>query len=205
MTLSTWLTFVTASAFFSACPGPDTLFVLSTGMTQGRRAAILTGLGMCSGVSVHTLAVALGLAAVVKSSPMLFDLIRYAGAAYLLYLALHTLGSHGPTNRPAESSRGSGWRRGFLMNVLNPKVAMFFLAFLPSFADPSQASVPWQLMLLGLVFMLQAIVIFTLLGYFSGMLGQWLLKRPAWACASRWITAALFLLLAGNLLWTAQT
>jgi threonine/homoserine/homoserine lactone efflux protein len=195
MTLSTLLTFLGASMALTIAPGPDNIFVVTQGITGGRRPAIVTALGMCSGISIHTTLAAFGISAVFYSSVIAFSVVKYAGAAYLLYLAYGAL-----KERSAIASLPSGddrpafalFKRGFIMNVLNPKVALFFLAFLPQFVTPAAAWFPLQMLLLGLIFMVQSVIIFCLIGYFSGSIGGFLLARPRVARYFGWLTAGIF-------------
>jgi threonine/homoserine/homoserine lactone efflux protein len=180
MTLSTLFGFLCASMALTISPGPDNIFVMTQGVTRGRKAAIVTALGMCSGITVHTTAAAFGISAIFYSSAAAFNLVKYAGAGYLLYLAFKTVRGSGII-MPANSERlpvTALFRRGFIMNVLNPKVALFFLAFLPQFVHPADGQLPQQMILLGTVFMVQAVVIFSLIGWFSGMIGRQLLAKP---------------------------
>jgi threonine/homoserine/homoserine lactone efflux protein len=161
-------------------PGPDNLFVITQGITRGRKAAIVTALGMCSGISVHTTAAAFGISAIFYSSAIAFSLVKYAGATYLLYLAYKTI-KNAPTVALAPAvdiPAAALFRRGFIMNVLNPKVALFFLAFLPQFVAPGTEHLPLQMAALGIIFMLQAVMIFSLIGWFSSAIGAKLLSRP---------------------------
>ncbi len=191
MTTSTLLCFLGASVTLTLAPGPDNIFVMTQGITRGRKAAIITALGMCSGVSVHTTAAAFGISALFYSSALAFNLVKYAGALYLLYLAWKTL-SHPSTlsfdSASAQNSSGL-FRRGFIMNVLNPKVALFFLAFLPQFVTPATGHIPLQMLLLGGIFMLQAVIIFSLIGWFSGLIGSYLLSKPELTRKFDWLTA----------------
>ncbi|RJX30955.1 MAG: LysE family translocator [Oxalobacter sp.] len=194
MTATTLFYFLCASAALTISPGPDNLFVLTQGIARGRKPAIVTALGMCSGVTVHTALAALGISAIFHSSILAFNVVKYAGAAYLIYLAYKTL-SERSTVRLAEAvdlPTFSLYKRGFIMNVLNPKVAMFFLAFLPQFVAPTSEHVSLQMLVLGLIFMLQAIVIFCLIGYFAGSVGQFILSRPKMAKYLDWLTAGVF-------------
>lgn len=186
--------FLGASAALTIAPGPDNIFVVTQGITRGRKPAIVSALGMCSGVSVHTAMAAFGISAVFHSSVVAFNLVKYAGAAYLLYLAFMTLkGSSAIRFEQAPELPASAlFRRGFVMNVLNPKVTMFFLAFLPQFVVPQAGSVPLQMLMLGLVFMLQAVIIFSLIGYFSGSIGSFVMTRPKVAKVFDWLTAGVF-------------
>jgi threonine/homoserine/homoserine lactone efflux protein len=194
MTFSTLLYFLGASIALTLAPGPDNVFVLTQGIARGRKPAIVTALGMCSGVSVHTVAAAFGISAVFYSSMVAFNVVKYAGVAYLLYLAYKTLKEHSAVKLAVADERPAAalFKRGFIMNVLNPKVAMFFLAFLPQFVSPAAGHVPLQMLLLGLIFMMQAIVIFCLIGYFSGGIGSFILARPRIAKYFEWLTAGVF-------------
>lgn len=194
MTLYTLFAFLCASVALTLSPGPDNIFVITQGITRGRKAAIVTALGMCSGISIHTTAAAFGISAIFYTSAVAFNLVKYAGAGYLLYLAFKTIRSSGSlVLAPTESlPAGALFRRGFIMNVLNPKVALFFLAFLPQFVNPLSGGLPLQMILLGAVFMLQAVVIFSLIGWFSGTIGRQLLARPHIAKYFDRLTAGVF-------------
>ncbi len=175
-------------------PGPDNIFVMTQGIARGRKPAIVTALGMCSGISVHTSAAAFGISAIFYSSIIAFNIVKYAGAAYLIYLAYKTLKERSaisPVN-PDERSSASLFKRGFIMNVLNPKVAMFFLAFLPQFVSADAGYLPFQMLTLGLIFMIQAIIIFSLIGYFSGTIGGFIISRPNIARQFSFLTAGVF-------------
>lgn len=191
MTSSMFLCFLGASAALTIAPGPDNLFVLTQGIARGRKPAIVTALGMCSGISVHTTAAAFGLSAVFYSSVMAFNVVKYAGAVYLFYLAWKTLKEQSPVSLANADGRAFAalFKRGFIMNVLNPKVAMFFLAFLPQFVTPDTEFFAFQMLLLGLIFMVQAVIIFGLIGFFSGSIGNFLLSRPRLAKYFDWLTA----------------
>jgi len=194
MTTSTLLYFLGASVALTLAPGPDNIFVITQGIARGRKPAIVTALGMCSGISVHTTAAAFGISAVFYSSVIAFNAVKFAGAAYLLYLAYKTLRSRsGITLATADDRNAKAlFKRGFIMNVLNPKVAMFFLAFLPQFVTPDTAYFPFWMLLLGFIFMVQAIVIFSLIGYFSGSIGSFILARPRIARYFDYLTAGVF-------------
>jgi threonine/homoserine/homoserine lactone efflux protein len=194
MTPTTLLYFLTASVALTLAPGPDNLFVMTQGITRGRKEAIVTALGMCSGVSIHTTAAAFGVSALFYSSALAFNVVKYAGALYLLYLAWRTVKSRSAIRLAGADDRplGALFRRGFIMNVLNPKVAMFFLAFLPQFVPTSSSHFTLEMLLLGFVFMLQAVVIFCLIGWFSGAIGSYLLARPRCARYFDGVTAGVF-------------
>jgi len=194
MTVYSLLGYLCACMALTVAPGPDNIFVITQGITRGRKAAIVTALGMCSGVSVHTTAAALGISAIFYSSALAFNLVKYTGALYLLYLAWKTVRSRSPVTLANGVSLPAAalFRRGFIMNVLNPKVALFFLAFLPQFVTPAAGHLPLQMLLLGGIFMLQAVAIFSLIGWFSGSIGKQLLSRPHVAKYFDWLTAGVF-------------
>jgi threonine/homoserine/homoserine lactone efflux protein len=194
MTSATLLYFLGASVALTIAPGPDNIFVLTQGVARGRKSAVITALGMCSGISVHTTAAAFGISAIFYSSAVAFNLVKYAGAAYLLYLAYKTLKERSAVELSAAGDSGpmALFRRGFIMNVLNPKVAMFFLAFLPQFVTADTRYFPLRMLLLGFIFMAQAVIIFSLIGFFSGSIGSFILARPGIATRFDWLTAGVF-------------
>jgi len=204
VTLAALGPYLLACVLLTVAPGPDNVLVVSLGLARGRRPAVLAAWGMVSGVFVHTTAAALGVSAVLAASPRAFRAVQYAGAAYLAYLAGRILRERGrgPEARADRAPVGAWalYRRGFLMNVLNPKVALFFLAFLPQFVRRDVAAPVWlQMITLGLVFMAQAFVIFTLFGLFAGFLGDLVARRGSVQRLFDWLTAGVFLALAASL------
>lgn len=194
MTATTLIYFLGASVALTLAPGPDNIFVLTQGIARGRKPAIITALGMCSGISVHTSAAAFGISALFYSSIVAFNVVKYAGALYLLYLACKTLRESSTVKLSSVDDRDAAslFKRGFIMNVLNPKVAMFFLAFLPQFIAPNTSHFGLQMLLLGFIFMVQAIAIFCTIGYFSGSIGHFILSRPRISKYFDWLTAGVF-------------
>jgi len=189
--------YLIACVVLTLAPGPDNILVVSLGLARGRRAAVLAAWGMVSGVLVHTTAAALGISAILATSELAFRVIQYAGAAYLAYLAWRVIRERGggPIAAADQAPVGSWalYRRGFLMNVLNPKVALFFLAFLPQFIDRDHTMPVWlQMVLLGFVFMAQAFVIFTVFGLFAGVLGEVIARRPWVQRGFDWLSAGVF-------------
>jgi len=161
--IDTLLVFFTASVLLALTPGPDNLFVLTQAAQRGKVAGIAVTIGLCTGLLVHTTAVALGVAAIFQASALAFSLLKYLGAAYLLYLAYQSFmaGTGGNGERQGQNlSLGRLYGRGIIMNVTNPKVSLFFLAFLPQFTDPSFGPLVPQILLLGLLFILSTILIF---------------------------------------------
>ena len=201
MTASLWAPFIAASVALTVAPGPDNLFVISQGVTRGRRAALRTAWGMCSGNAIHTLAAAIGLSALVRSSDIAFWALRLAGAGYLLYLAWSTVAElRRPTPAPAHQDSDAGdarwFRRGLAMNLLNPKVILFFLAFLPPFADPAAGRMAVQLAALGLVFTIQSFAIFSAIAWFAGTIGARLAETPRYTVVLKYASALIFIALA---------
>lgn len=182
------LLFVTASAVLAIAPGPDNLFVLTQSALQGARAGVCVTLGLCTGLLVHIGAVVLGVAAFVQSSAAAFTVLKLVGAVYLLYLAWHAFRAGrvplAVVDRPPVYGALALYVRGVLMNVSNPKVAIFFLAFLPQFADPSRGAMPAQIVVLGVSFLLTALCIFALVAWTAGRLGRRLQRS---AGAQRWM------------------
>ncbi|GAA3989023.1 LysE family translocator [Comamonas faecalis] len=193
--IQTLAAFFGVSVLLALSPGPDNIFVLLQSAQRGWRAGLCVVVGLCIGIVGHTAAVALGLAAVVAASATAFTLLKLVGAAYLAWLAWGALRApalHVPHGQALEEgARANPWRmvgRGVVMNLTNPKVLVFFLAFLPQFADPARASMAQQIMVLGLVFMLASLLVFGAIALFSGTFGslllrsaraQWLLNRGA--------------------------
>jgi threonine/homoserine/homoserine lactone efflux protein len=195
MSSSTLIYFLGASVAITLAPGPDNTFVVAQGISRGRKAAITTALGMCSGISVHTTAAALGVSAILYSSATAFTVLKYAGAAYLLFLAYKAIKEKGGITQQKDEGKQRLtvlFRRGFIMNIVNPKVALFFLAFLPQFVSTQSGSAARQMFLLGLVFMAQAVIVFSAIGFLSGGIGNSVLKRPRIARFFAWLTAGVF-------------
>ncbi|AKB64755.1 LysE family translocator [Methanosarcina mazei] len=187
--------FIAASAALTFLPGPDILFVLTQSISQGKIAGIATATGLCTGILVHTSAAAFGISALVYKSALAFEIVKYAGAAYLLYLAWQALRESGELVSSApirERNVFALYRRGIFMNVLNPKVALFFLAFLPQFVNTGAGSVPMQMIFLGIVFLVQAWVIFSIISVFAGAIGEKVLQRQRISRYINWGKAGIF-------------
>jgi threonine/homoserine/homoserine lactone efflux protein len=187
------LTYQTALAFFGVSlllgvtPGPDNIFVLLQSASHGKRAGMLVVLGLCGGLVVHTTAIALGLAAVFAASETAFVVLKFAGAAYLAYLAWQAFSAPvtDSTDAPPPALQPRQLLvRGMVMNLSNPKVVFFFLAFLPQFVDASRGAVAWQLAQLGAIFILSTLVSFGAISYFAASVGQ---RLRGSAKAQRWM------------------
>ncbi|NLY28809.1 MAG: LysE family translocator [Alcaligenaceae bacterium] len=176
LTLELAVSFFGIATLLALSPGPDNLFVLTQSALWGRRSGLMVVLGLCTGLIGHTVAVAVGLATVFATSATAFNALKLAGAAYLVYLAWGALRAGAVTEHTKNSTPAlSPWKlyqRGILMNLTNPKVSIFFLAFLPQFTAPARGSVALQTISLGALFMLATFVVFGLLAWFAGTLGE---------------------------------
>ncbi len=212
-TLQSLIAFFGVAVLLALSPGPDNLFVLMQSVQRGWRVGIAIVVGLCLGVVVHTTAVALGLAAVFATSAMAFTVLKWCGAAYLAYLAWGAWRapvSEAKTDANPDASRGSSSqvdskellvmvRRGVVMNLTNPKVLIFFLAFLPQFADPKLGAVGPQIFVFGTVFIVAAFLVFGAIALFSGAFGNLLLRSPKAQWWLNKLTAVVFLGLAVKL------
>ncbi len=183
--------FFIASWALIITPGPDMLYVITRGISQGRRAGLHSAFGVTLGIFVHTLMAALGLAALLRTSLIVFLVIKYAGAAYLIYLGIQSFRAKGGFEtgggqNPA-AARAIFWQ-GFVSNVTNPKIAIFFLAFLPQFVRPEQGSFFLQMLTLGLLFALFGVSFLSVVGYFAGQIGSWFAEKPKAVNGFRWLT-----------------
>ena len=176
-----FLLFLAASVAITMAPGSDNLQVLARGISQGRAAGLVAALGFAAGISFHTTLAALGVAALLKSSPMAFEAVKLAGAAYLVWIgikAIRTKGLSSAHERPSQPL-AVVFRQSVIGNLLNPKVTLFFIVFLPQFVNPHGAqSVMLQMFELGGVFMLQTVAVFSVFGVAAGMIGAYLKRRP---------------------------
>jgi threonine/homoserine/homoserine lactone efflux protein len=179
--IETLAAFLAASLLLALAPGPDNIFVLTQSAVHGKRAGLVVTLGLCTGLIVHTTAVAFGVAIIFQASAVAFTGLKLFGAAYLVFLAWQAFRTSAATVQ-AERNNGLScsklYRRGIIMNVTNPKVSIFFLAFLPQFADPLRGPLTLQIVLLGAVFILATILVFGGVALLAGTLGQWLNRSP---------------------------
>jgi threonine/homoserine/homoserine lactone efflux protein len=209
--LQTLAAFFAVAVLLSLTPGPDNIFVLLQSAMRGPKIGMLIVLGLCSGLLLHTTAVALGLSAVFAASPFAFTALKLVGAAYLAYLAWQAFRTPAAIGRTANGnaasmpmSRGQAYLRGFVMNITNAKVAIFFLAFLPQFTQQKNGSVAVQMLLLGGVFIVATLIVFGAIAYFSGAFGA-LLNRSARAqIILNRLAGTVFLALAINLVMTQR-
>lgn len=182
LTLSQSSAFLAAAIVITIAPGPDNLMVLALGMARGRRAGLAFGLGCAVGCLSHTVLAALGISALIAASASTFTTVKIVGGGYLLWLGIQALRKARPAGAgrpPPELDVRHLFARGLLANAINPKVILFFLAFLPQFVDVGRAHAGWQMAQLGVIFTLQAALIFGAIGWSAGRLGQWLTRRPS--------------------------
>jgi len=202
------VTFLTASFLLALAPGPDNVFVLTQSALYGRAAGLVVTLGLCTGLVFHSLAVAAGVAALVKASAVAFTVLKFLGAAYLVYLAWQAFRA-GTTKLSADSDGrsdyGKLYRRGIIMNVTNPKVSIFFLAFLPQFVDPSRGSVTAQIMLLGSLFIVATIVIFGSVALLAGTISEWFARSERVQKILNRTAGVVFIGLAAKLVMTERS
>jgi threonine/homoserine/homoserine lactone efflux protein len=174
--------FLVAAAVLAIAPGPDVVYVLTRGISQGRKAGLAAALGFATGCLFHTALAVLGVAALIRSSELAFNAVRWAGAAYLVWIGIQAL-RHRSSFSLAEGggarALGAIYRQSVIGNALNPKVTLFFLSFLPQFVNAKAGNVEWQMALLGLLFMGVTIVVFGAVALFSGWIGERLRAHPA--------------------------
>ena len=190
------LLFMLATVTLNVTPGPDMLYVIARSVGQGRPAGIVSAFGIAGGCIVHTLAVAFGLAGIMLAVPVAYEIVRYGGAAYLVYLGLRTLLNRREATAEA-AIKPDGLRtiflQGVLTNVLNPKVALFFLAFLPQFVDASRGSVAAQIIFLGVLFITSGTIVNVAVALAASYTGGRLRNRLGSPAVFRWITGGVFL------------
>lgn len=190
------LSFIVLSVLLTLAPGPDILFVITQSIARSRRDGIAVALGLCSGLLVHTAAAAFGVSTLLHQSTVAFQVLKIAGAIYLLWLAWQAWRDSRHASFAETSSVQLSffalYRRGVWMNLLNPKVSLFFLAFLPQFITPTGAPVALQMSLLGLLFLVQALVVFIVVAWLAQSLGKILFRHPVWAKPIERIKAGIY-------------
>ncbi|MBA4136198.1 MAG: LysE family translocator [Opitutus sp.] len=196
--LNSLLVFITAGLLLNLTPGPDVLYIVGRSLSQGRAAGVVSALGISAGCLFHILAATCGLSALMLTVPLAYDVVRYAGAAYLVWLGVKALRSKSEALQVRAMERtplAAIFRQGVITNVLNPKVALFFLAFLPQFADPARGQLWAQILFLGVVFTINGTLV--CLGYVlvAAKLGDWLKSRYDISTWLNRLTGGLFIAL----------
>jgi threonine/homoserine/homoserine lactone efflux protein len=183
--------FAAAAFLLLMTPGPAVLYIVARSVEQGRRAGLISVLGICTGTLAHVAAASLGISALLVASPRAFSVLRYLGAAYLIVLGLRTL-SKRETAADAVGVPRARLRRifaqGVIVNLLNPHTALFFFAFLPQFVDPSKGAVPLQIVTLGLLFILMSAMTDAVWAIGAGTAGDWIRRNRKFARVQRYIT-----------------
>lgn len=181
LTLETLITYLAVLLGFVFLPGPATLLTLARSSQSGVSVGIATGVGIAVGDVIHTLLAVLGISAIILASALMFSIVKYLGAAYLIYLGIKALFEKSELTVPISSetmTASAAFRQGVLLEVLNPKSAMFFLAFLPQFLEPEQGLVALQLMSLGLLFVLMGLLSTLAVALGAGRIGAFLRRNP---------------------------
>lgn len=210
MPAETFIAYLIASSLLCLAPGPDNMFVLAQSALKGARTGLLIILGLCLGSFFHVILVALGIAAILKSSPVALVILKIIGASYLLWLAFGAVRSAGvPLTEENNDVNGSVFLRGAAMSASNPKLFVFFLAFFPQFIDPTgetvQLSVTNQIFLLGLLFLLVVVITFGAIAFAASSLGPWIKRSERARKNLNYLTACVFSLMALKLVLTPLT
>jgi threonine/homoserine/homoserine lactone efflux protein len=193
--LSNLAVFMAASLALAVVPGPAVLYIVAQSVDQGRLAGLVSALGIGAGGLVHVIAATIGLSSLLASSATAFTVVKYAGAGYLVLLGIRRLLTREQIGeeilRPPRARRRI-FVDGVVVNVLNPKTALFFLAFLPQFVDPGQGAATVQILLLGLIFVAIALCSDSLWALGAGTLGAWLRRSRSYLGVKRWVTGTVF-------------
>jgi threonine/homoserine/homoserine lactone efflux protein len=196
------LLFASAGLLLNITPGPDMIYCATRSMGQGKAAGVVSALGIGGGGLIHTMMAALGLSAVIMYSSTAFQIIKLAGAAYLIYLGIRLIlagRNADAVKKLPEAGLFHIFRQGVVTNVLNPKVALFFLSFLPQFVHPERGSVALQIVVLGMIFNFTGTTVNVLVGLLFGYFGGWLENRPIFWKAQRWATGSILVALGASL------
>ena len=199
LSIETFSAFFLASALLAIAPGPDNIFVLTQSALHGKLSGLVVVFGLCTGLLFHTTAVAFGVAVIFQASTLAFTLLKVIGAGYLVYLAWQIFRAS-PEQISMQSdqqkSLGTLYRRGIIMNLTNPKVSIFFLAFLPQFADPVRGPISLQMIALGGIFIIATILVFGAIALIGGTLGEWLNRSERAQRIMNWTAGTIFIGLA---------
>ena len=210
MDLANYLSFLGAAILLTLAPGPDNMYILTKSLSAGPRQGVTLAMGLATGPLWHTLLVMAGVAAFIQSSPASFMVLKYCGAAYLLYLSYGAFRSKGASIKAGDVVDKSesfaiykrGFKRGFLMNASNPKVLLFFLAILPQFVQPNGFLSPTlQIGLLGLTFSIQAAILFSIAAICAGQLKDTLIRHESFPLIMSRVEGTLLLLIAIGLMF----
>ena len=194
--------FLTAAIMLTILPGPDMLFVIAQSISLGKKAGISVALGLCTGLIFHTIAAAFGISIIIYNSDVAFMILKYLGVVYLIFLAFMALKeSTINLNINWQINKIHLYRKGILMNLLNPKVLLFFLAFLPQFVDQSDGNVSLQMVSLGIIFIIQAIIVFSIVSILASKISEKLITNKKFAKYLKWIKAGILLFIGISLIF----
>jgi len=202
-----FLIFMSSALLLGITPGPDMLYVATRSTTQGRMAGFASAMGIWTGTLVHITAAMLGISAILSYSALAFTIVKWLGAGYLVYLGVKSILT---ANEPLTGKKlkcANNWqiyRQAIVVNMLNPKVALFFLAFLPQFTNPETGNVNAQILFLGMVFNFTGTFVNIMVGFSFGSVGGWILNRPTVRKVQAWITGTIFIGLGINLALAEQ-
>lgn len=196
---STLIVFSLAAVALIVVPGPNIIYIMTRGISGGKRAAVASALGVDTATMLHIIAATAGLSALLASSALAFNVVKYLGAVYLVYLGVKTLLSKSDQAQSSgvrgEVHLGRVYLQGIIVNALNPKVPIFFSAFLPQFIDPTKGTAAMQFLALGTLFFFLALLIDLLYAASSGAIGGWLARRPSFLRRHRYFTGSVYLAL----------
>jgi len=203
------LLFMAAALALNISPGPSILYILSRSLGQGREAGLVSVLGLATATLIHAVAMALGLSTLLLYSPVAFSVVKYLGAAYLIYLGVSALLSRraihaASTANAAPLSLGAVYRQGVVTDLLNPKVALFFISFLPQFVDPSASSPTLQILFFGLLFHVTGVPVNLMVALAGGRLAAFMARRPRWARMQSWTSGTVLVALGLRLALSEQ-
>lgn len=197
-TASSLAVFLAAALVLLVIPGPAVLYIVTRSVAQGRRAGLASVLGIELASLCHAVAAAFGLSAILLASALAFNVVKYLGAAYLIYLGVRALLSRNgeeADDEPKTQPLALLFRKGFVVNLLNPKTALFFYAFLPQFVDPARGSVVLQILVLGGIFVLMATCTDSAYALVSSGVGNYVTGRPAFRRARRYVSGGIYIAL----------
>ena len=190
--------FILSSLILLLTPGPAVLYIIARSVNQGRIAGLVSAVGLGLGTMVHVVAAAFGLSALLATSALAFNVVKLLGAAYLIYLGIRTLLTKTPTNQAQDAAPRQLtqiFKQGFIVNMLNPKLALFFFAFLPQFATPENGSLALQIAFLGILFTLLGIVSDSLYALIAGTLGGWLKNNRTFLKVQQYVSGVIYIFL----------
>jgi threonine/homoserine/homoserine lactone efflux protein len=188
--------FILASAVLLLTPGPAVLYIIARSVDQGRRAGFISVCAIEVGNFMHVIAATLGLSALLLSSALAFTIVKYLGAAYLIYLGLRKLFTREAiqaTNNSQPQPFHRIFTQGVVVAALNPKTALFFIAFLPQFVDASRGAIPWQMFVLGCIFVVLAVISDSLYALLAGSVGQWLKASRSAIRSERYVVGSVYI------------